>query len=102
MSIELDRSGRGVAAFMLSLSTLFALEKNGALAADELADIVEQAPNYRCGDERAKPGCMGIRCRSPRATSCPSRSRSEPATARGDAICLIIAICGSRGRGHGG
>jgi len=43
MSIELDRPGRGVAAFMLSLSTLFALEKNGALAADELADIVEQS-----------------------------------------------------------
>jgi hypothetical protein len=39
MSIELDRPGRGVAAFMLSLSTLFALEKNGALTHDELADI---------------------------------------------------------------
>ena len=43
MSIELDRPGRGVAAFMLSLSTLFALEKNGALTHDELADIVEQS-----------------------------------------------------------
>jgi len=41
MSIELDRSGGGVAAFMLSLSTLLALEKNGTLADDELADIVE-------------------------------------------------------------
>jgi hypothetical protein len=28
-----------VAAFVLSLSTLFALEKNGALTHDELADI---------------------------------------------------------------
>ena len=43
MSIELDRPGRGVAAFVLSLSTLVALEKNGTLAADELADIVEQS-----------------------------------------------------------
>jgi hypothetical protein len=34
MSIELDRPGRGVAAFMLSISTLVALEKNGTLAAD--------------------------------------------------------------------
>ena len=42
MSIELDRPGRGVAAFMLSVSTLLALKKNGTLAADELADIVEQ------------------------------------------------------------
>ena len=41
MSIELDRSGGGVAAFVLSLSTLLALEKNGTLADDELADIVE-------------------------------------------------------------
>jgi hypothetical protein len=43
MSMELDRPGRRVAAFMLSLSTLVALEKNGTLAADELADIVEQS-----------------------------------------------------------
>ena len=43
MSIELDRPGGGVAAFMLSLSTLLALEKNGTLADDELADIVEQS-----------------------------------------------------------
>jgi hypothetical protein len=43
MSIELDRSGGGVAAFVLSLSTLLALEKNGTLADDELADIVEQS-----------------------------------------------------------
>jgi hypothetical protein len=43
MSIELDRPGRGVAAFMLSLSTLLALEKNGTLADDELADIVEES-----------------------------------------------------------
>jgi hypothetical protein len=43
MSIELDRPGGGVAAFMLSLSTLLALEKNGTLAGDELADIVEQS-----------------------------------------------------------
>jgi hypothetical protein len=43
MSIELDRPGRGVAAFVLSLSTLLALEKNGTLADDELADIVEES-----------------------------------------------------------
>jgi hypothetical protein len=43
MPIELDRPGGGVAAFMLSLSTLFALEKNGTLTHDELADIVEQS-----------------------------------------------------------
>jgi hypothetical protein len=43
MSIELDRSGGGVAAFVLSFSTLLALEKNGTLADDELAEIVEQS-----------------------------------------------------------
>jgi hypothetical protein len=43
MSIELDRPGGGVAAFMLSLSTLLALKKNGTLADDELAGIVEQS-----------------------------------------------------------
>jgi hypothetical protein len=43
MSIELDRPGRGVAAFVLSLSTLLALEKNGTLADDELAGIVEES-----------------------------------------------------------
>ena len=43
MSIELDRSGGGVAAFMLSVSMLLALEKNGTLAGDEPADIVEQS-----------------------------------------------------------
>jgi hypothetical protein len=43
MSIELDRPGGGVVAFMLSVSTLVALEKNGTLAADERADIVEQS-----------------------------------------------------------
>ena len=43
MSIELDRPGGGVAAFMLSVGTLVALEKNGTLAAEELADIVEQS-----------------------------------------------------------
>jgi hypothetical protein len=43
MSIELDRPGRGEAAFMLSVSTLLALKKNGTLADDELADIVKQS-----------------------------------------------------------
>jgi hypothetical protein len=43
MLIELDRPGGGVAAFMLSICTLLALEKNGTLAGDELADIVEQS-----------------------------------------------------------
>jgi hypothetical protein len=96
MSIELDRPGGGVAAFMLSVSTLVALEKNGTLAADELADIVEQSlarlKTYRCGDERAKPGCMGIRSHSPRAASRESRARSEPQTARGDAQSDACAV----------
>ena len=43
MSNELDRSGSGVAALLLSVSTLHALKKNGALADHELADIVEQS-----------------------------------------------------------
>jgi hypothetical protein len=43
MSIELDRTGSGVAAFMLSLGTLLALEKNGTLVSNELVDIVEQS-----------------------------------------------------------
>jgi hypothetical protein len=43
MSIELDRPGGGVAAFMLNISTRVALKKNGTLADDELADIVEQS-----------------------------------------------------------
>jgi hypothetical protein len=43
MSTELDRPGRGVAAFMLSIGTLLALEKNGALAHDDLAHILEQS-----------------------------------------------------------
>ena len=32
MSIELDRPGSGVAALLLSVSTLHALKKNGTLA----------------------------------------------------------------------
>ena len=43
MSNELDRSGSGVAALLLSVSTLHALKKNGMLADYELADIVEQS-----------------------------------------------------------
>jgi hypothetical protein len=43
MSIEPDRPGGGVAAFMLSLTMLLALQKNGRLAEDELADIVERS-----------------------------------------------------------
>ena len=43
MSIELDRPGGRVAAFMLSVGMLPALEKNGTLADDEVADIVEQS-----------------------------------------------------------
>ena len=81
MSIELDRPGGGVAAFMLSVGTLLALEKNGTLANDG-GGVLGKTQGYRCGDERAKPSRMGSRCRSPRATSRPSRSRSEPATAR--------------------
>ena len=43
MSMELDRPGSGVAALLLSVSTLHALKKNGMLADYELADIVEQS-----------------------------------------------------------
>jgi hypothetical protein len=43
MSMELDRPGSGVAALLLSVSTLHALKKNGTLADDELTDIVEQS-----------------------------------------------------------
>jgi hypothetical protein len=43
MSIELDRPGSGVAALLLSVSTLHALKMNGTLADYELADIVEQS-----------------------------------------------------------
>jgi hypothetical protein len=43
MLIELDRPGSGVAALLLSVSTLHALKKNGTLADDELAGIVEQS-----------------------------------------------------------
>jgi len=43
MSIELDRPGGGVAALMLSVGTLLALEKNGTLSNDQVADIVEQS-----------------------------------------------------------
>ena len=43
MLIELDRPGGGVAAFMLSVGTLLAREKNGTLANDELADIAEES-----------------------------------------------------------
>jgi len=39
MSIELDRPGGRVAAFMLNVGTLLTLEKNGTLADDELADM---------------------------------------------------------------
>jgi hypothetical protein len=43
MSIQFDRPGGGVAAFMLSFNMLLAFKKNGTLADDELADIVEQS-----------------------------------------------------------
>ena len=106
MSIELDRPGGGMAAFMLSLSTLVALEKNGTLVHDELADIVERSlATLKTMDAETSvrsQAAWGIGYRSPRTTSRASRSRSEPETARGDATCLIIAICGSRERVHGG
>jgi hypothetical protein len=43
LSIELHRPGRGVAAFMLSISTLLALRKNGTLTDDELVITVEDS-----------------------------------------------------------
>ena len=42
MQIEL-RPGSGVAAFVLSFSTLLALEKKGIFAANELTEVVEQS-----------------------------------------------------------
>jgi hypothetical protein len=43
MSVELDRPGSGMAALMLTVSTLFALKRNGTLADRELINIVEQS-----------------------------------------------------------
>ena len=106
MSTELDRPGGGVAAFMRSVGRLLVLEKSGTLAYDELADIVERSlATLKTMDAETSvrsQAAWGIGYRSPRTTSRASRSRSEPETARGDAICLIIAICGSRERVHGG
>jgi hypothetical protein len=42
MQIEL-RPGSGVAAFVLSLSTLLELEKKGTFAAHELVQVIEQS-----------------------------------------------------------
>jgi hypothetical protein len=42
-SVELDRHASGLAAFMLSFSTLVTLKNNGTLSDDELADIVKQS-----------------------------------------------------------
>ena len=43
MSIELDRPGGGVAAFMLSVGTLSRSKRMARSPHDELADIVEQS-----------------------------------------------------------
>jgi len=43
MPIELNHAGSGVAAFLLSLSTLLVLEKNGTLAHHELAEVVDRS-----------------------------------------------------------
>jgi hypothetical protein len=43
MPVDFDRRGSGVAAFLLSLDTLLALEKNGVLAGDELVAVVERS-----------------------------------------------------------
>jgi hypothetical protein len=43
VSIELDRPGVGVAAYILSISTLLALEKNRTLTDHELTDTIEQS-----------------------------------------------------------
>lgn len=45
MSIELDRPGRGVAAFMLSLSTLFALAWGSALDLLSSPKVIVEAGN---------------------------------------------------------
>jgi len=103
MSIELDRPGRGVAAFMLSISTLLALEKNGTLADGELADIVEQSlATLKTLDAEAS-----VRSQAAWGSALDSNFTRvslaiEAGDSRSDAICLIIAICGSRGRAHGG
>jgi hypothetical protein len=64
MSIELDRPGGGVAALMLSFGTLLALEKNGTLSNDEVADIAEQSL------ARLRP--------SMRRRACEARRRGAP------------------------
>jgi hypothetical protein len=43
MPIELNHAGSGVAAYLLSLNTLLVLGKNGTLAQDELAEIVDRS-----------------------------------------------------------
>ena len=60
MSIEHDRADSGVAALLLSVSTLHALKKTGTLTDYELADIVKQSL------ERAELGSVGDRSRFPR------------------------------------
>jgi putative redox protein len=94
MSIELDRLGRGVAAFALSVSTLLALKKNGALADYELADIVEQSL-ATCVRSRAAWGAA-----VDLLEQLASRSRSELGTGGGRDLPnhrdLLVACKGAR------
>src|SRR4029077_6497329 len=43
MAIELNHAGGGVAAYLLSLNTLLVLGKNGTLAHNEVAEVVDRS-----------------------------------------------------------
>ena len=43
MPIELNHAGGGVAAYLLSLNTLLVLGKNGTLAHNEVAEVVDRS-----------------------------------------------------------
>jgi hypothetical protein len=43
MPIELNHGGGGVAAYLLSLNTLLVLGKNGTLAHNEVAEVVDRS-----------------------------------------------------------
>src|SRR6202050_5293950 len=105
MSIELDRPRRRSGGVHAERRHASHARKDGTLVHVELADIVEQslAGLKTIDAETSVPSQAAWRSALDlRGTSRASRSRRDPETARGDAMCLIIAICGSRGRAHGG
>ena len=77
---------------MLSLSTLLALEKNGTLADDELADIVEQSGHLKLSMRRRACGA-GLH-----GDARPSALSVSPAIGAADsrtlfAVYVAIARC---------